>query len=160
METLAELRFQNLKCENSLTSKIDCFRQGRDLAQIMWLLRKEQDTRCCKCSQPGLMGRGGFLMVLVRGYTAGQGRRRPPGSSCLCSGKKPVFPSEGSWQGGQGRRVMLSGAHLCWESKVAAHSVAVVIFLARCTISFLFFSPLGKRVYLLGFSLRALESVN
>lgn len=102
-------------------------------------------------------GKGWLLDGFGQGLHCRTGKEEAPR---LCSGKKPAFPSEGSWQGGQGRRVMLSGAHLCWESKVAAHSVAVVIFLARCTISFVFFSPLGKRVYLLGFSLCALESVN
>lgn len=104
--------------------------------------------------------RGGFLVVLVRGYTAGQGRRRPPGSSCPCSGKKPAFPLKGSWHRGQGRTVVLSGAHLFWGSKVTAHSVTVVIFLAHCTIPFLFFSPLEKRISLLDLSLRELGLVN
>lgn len=43
MEILAELHFQSLKCENLLTSNIDCFREGRDHAQTVWFLRKEQD---------------------------------------------------------------------------------------------------------------------
>lgn len=66
--------------------------------------------------------KGWVLGGFGQGLHCRTGMEEVPGPSCLCFGKKAAFPLKGSWQWGQGRRVVLRAAHLCWESKVTAHS--------------------------------------
>jgi len=55
---------------------------------VLFFLSKVQDTRYDKCFQPGgFTQRGWFLLVLVGGYIAGQGKGMSPGSSGLLAEK-------------------------------------------------------------------------
>lgn len=69
MEMLAELHFQSLKCENLLTSNIDCFREGRGHVQIVWFLRKEQDTGFYKVLSAWPNVKGGIIDGFWSGVT-------------------------------------------------------------------------------------------